>query len=65
MKIYHSFHDIKGNHYTFANYTDFSVFWFSLSRKNAQMFFDQSTFKKLSYAASQSKEARTPTQLKG
>jgi hypothetical protein len=59
-KIYHSFHDIKGNHYSFKNYMDFAEFWFSLSHRNARMFFEQSIFKKLSYAASQSKEARTP-----
>ena len=59
-KVYHSFYDIKGNHYSFKDYMDFAEFWFSLSRQNAQRFFEKSTFKKLSHAASQSKEARTP-----
>ena len=62
-KIYHSFQDIKGNHYSFTNYMDFAEFWFSLSRQNAQKFFEKNTFKKLCYAASQSKEARTPLKI--
>jgi hypothetical protein len=61
-KIYNSFHDKNNNHYSFGNYQDFAAFWFSMSRRTAQIFFEESVFKKLHYAAAQSREARKPIQ---
>lgn len=57
-KIYNSFNDKFGNNYSFANYMNFAVFWFNLSRKIAQSYFPEN-FKALQNAAANSREART------
>ena len=57
-KVYNNFSDRFGNVYSFNNYMDFAKFWFSLKRKTAIDFFGEN-FKKLQYAATNSKEAKT------
>ena len=58
MKVYNKFTDKFNNEYSFDNYTDFSTFWFSLSRKTAMSYF-QTNFTKLNNYAYNSKEAKT------
>jgi hypothetical protein len=59
MKTYNQFSDVNGNEYTFANYMDFATWFFGKSRKFLVTYFAPDVFKKLQYAAANSKEART------
>jgi len=54
--IYTSFTDKQGNEYKFDNYMMFARWWFNLPYK-LQITFPQ--YKKLQFAAANSKEART------
>ncbi len=58
-KAYNSFNDIYGNHYSFDNWKDFSKWWHSASWSQRNNSFDAATFKRLEFAVSRSKEART------
>jgi len=58
-KVYNRFNDVYGNEYAFDNYLDFATFWFNLTRQVSKKHFDSTTWKKLQYAAANSKEART------
>jgi len=55
-KIYHSFEDKYGTKFSFPNYMSFAKWWFNLPYK-LQITFPQ--YKKLQFAAANSKEAKT------
>ena len=57
-KAYTQFTDNDGNEYGFESYADFSAWWFDIPHRRLKLAFSPETFKKLSYAATQSKEAR-------
>lgn len=59
-KAYHSFTDVHGNAYGFADYMSFATWFFDLPRRIAVVRFSPETFKKLNRAAVSSKEARQP-----
>jgi len=58
MTAYNQFTDKYNNEYKFTSYIEFARFWFSLSRKEAKIYFP-ANFTKLQNAAANSKEART------
>ena len=58
MKVYNQFSDKYGNQYNFDNYMDFAKFWFNQPYNRLRAYFPDN-FKKLQYAAANSKEART------
>jgi len=58
-KAYTQFTDNDGNEYGFESYADFSAWWFTIPFWRSKRAFSPETFRKLSYAATQSKEART------
>ena len=57
-KAYKKFNDKHGNEYVFKSYADFSAWWFNVPYRRLKLALSPETFKKLSYAATQSKEAR-------
>lgn len=59
-KAYHSFTDVHGNAYGFADYMSFATWFFSVHRRTLVAYFTPDTFKKLNRAAVSSKEARRP-----
>jgi hypothetical protein len=56
-----NFKDINKNNYYFNDYREFSLFWFSNSRRYLKSKLDNNTFNKLNNYATNSKEARKRT----